>query len=171
MSIVLNAARAWRNPATAPARGTVHAMDIDDTPVPAMDKKDFFLWCDQRELRSNPEIAAAFRVSSQTIRNWQRKEEADQMPAWIPLACLAIETVAAGEPVPVAETMTVARLSEWQGRHRFKTYEDTACVFQIKRQAVHNWYKRQRFPKWLPLACLGYDVAKSRIAKDSARAA
>lgn len=137
-----------------------------------MDKQAFFLWCDRRELRRNPEIALAFRVSSQTIRNWQRKDDSEPMPAWIPLACVALDTVAAGAASEDRlDGMTVARLSEWQGRHKFRTYEDTANVFQIKRQAVHNWYKRQRFPKWLPLACLGFDIVGTGSLKDSAGAA
>lgn len=147
-------------------------MDIEDLTAPGMDKQAFFLWCSRRDLTRNPEIAAAFRVSSQTIRNWQRKKDDSPMPAWVPLACSGLEVVLAGEaPDDAVLPMTVSRLSEWQGRHRFKTYEDTGDVFRITRQAVHNWYKRQRFPDWLPLACFGYDVSSGKSLKDSAGAA
>ena len=138
-----------------------------------MDKEAFFAWCDERELTRNQGISAAFRVSSQTIRNWQRKEPSDPMPAWVPLACAALDAISAGEVSSErALPMTVSRLSEWQASHRFKTYDDTANVFSIKRQAVHNWYKRQRFPRWLALACIGYDIRTRGVAsKDSAAAA
>lgn len=134
-----------------------------------MDKKEFFAWCAERGLARSQDISAAFRVSSQTIRNWDRKPDSSPMPAWVPLACAAIDGLAAGT-VSAAELapMTVTRLSKWQSRHRFRTYDDTAAVFSIKRQAVHNWYKRQSLPRWLSLACAGYDIGiQSRTLKDS----
>lgn len=138
-----------------------------------MTRDEFFAWCDERELTRNNGISSSFRVSSQTIRNWLRKEPEELMPAWVPLACDALDAISAGEvDAARAEPMTVSRLAEWQASHKFKTYDDTANVFSIKRQAVHNWYKRQRFPRWLALACIGYDIRTRRSAsKDSATAA
>lgn len=134
-----------------------------------MDRDRFFAWCEAHGLTRNQDISEAFRVSSQTIRNWHRKKPSELLPAWVPLACLAVEALASGETKPSrAAPMTVARLSDWQSRHGFRTYDDTAGVFSVTRQAVHNWYKRQRFPKWLSLACLGYDiVVRSRHGKES----
>lgn len=144
-------------------------MPIDARSDARMDRDRFFAWCESRGLTRNQDISEAFRVSSQTIRNWHRKESSDPLPAWVPLACLAVEALASGKAVPAkGAPMTVARLAAWQSRHGFMTYDDTARVFSVTRQAVHNWYKRQRFPKWLALACLGYDLSgRSPHGKES----
>lgn len=145
-------------------------MATDERSRGTMDRDSFFAWCEEHELSRNQDISEAFRVSSQTIRNWYRKGSSDPLPAWVPLACYAVEALANGSAKPrQAAPMTVSRLSEWQSRHGFRTYDDTAGVFAIKRQAVHNWYKRQRFPKWLALACLGHDLSsKGQHGKESA---
>lgn len=127
-----------------------------------MDKKDFFNWCYDRELKRNNEIADVFCVSSQTIRNWSRKDDDMILPSWVELACLVLE-----DPDNRLETklkfpvMTVSQLSAWQRAHGFKTYEDIAGVFGIRRQAVFNWHKRGSFPPWLSLGCAGFDLKTS----------
>lgn len=148
-------------------------MANDDRSFPEMDKEEFFAWCEANGLDRNQDISAAFRVSSQTIRNWRKKEPKSKMTAWVPFACAALEAATAGTIAPKSlERITVSRLSEWQVRHRFKTYDDTAAVFSVTRQAVHNWYKRQRFPKWLALACVGYDIrTRSEARKELAAVA
>lgn len=124
----------------------------------ALDKAGFFSRCEEIGVPPS-RISAEFKVSSQTIRNWRKKDDAEEMPAWVSLACIAIAAVKDGKAsADDVGAVTVAGLSEWQARHGFRTYADTAAVFSIKRQAVHNWYKRQRFPKWLGLACAGYDL-------------
>lgn len=61
--------------------------------------------------------------------------------------------------------MTVSELKDWQHRHGFTTYKATGDVFGIKRQAVHNWFKRDRFPRWLSIACAGYDLSIQSMTK------
>jgi len=137
-----------------------------------MTRDEFFNWCEARGLRDNTPIAAVFSVSSQTIRNWRRKDDGEELPAWVPLACDGFDALA-GEGHPQSlPPVTVEWLSSWQVRHSLRTYEDTARIFVIKRQAVHNWYKRGRFPKWLPLACAGHDARiHSKVGRvDSAAA-
>lgn len=124
-----------------------------------MTRDEFFRWCEARGLRDNTPIAAVFSVSSQTIRNWRRKDDGEALPAWVPLACDGFDALTPGDGrQPLLAPVSVEWLSSWQARHSLRTYEDTARIFDIKRQAVHNWYKRGRFPKWLPLACAGYDA-------------
>lgn len=125
-----------------------------------MNKKDFFKWCSDRELTKNGEIADLFRLSSQTIRNWRKKEDDALLPQWISWACIALDDEERREYAVQIPQMTVEELSKWQRRHGFKTLDATAGVFSIERQAVHNWYKRGRFPRWLSLACNGYDLFK-----------
>jgi hypothetical protein len=129
-----------------------------------MKRDEFFQWCEARGLRDNTPIATVFSVSSQTIRNWRKKDGADELPAWVPLACDGFEALSAGGRAPSLPPITVEWLSSWQVRHALRTYEDTARVFAIKRQAVHNWYKRGRFPRWLALACAGHD-ARTRAGR------
>jgi len=138
-----------------------------------MTRDEFFNWCEARGLRDNTPIAAVFSVSSQTIRNWRKKGEGEELPAWVPLACDGFDALSAGEGrAPALPPITVEWLSAWQVRHALRTYEDTARVFVIKRQAVHNWYKRGRFPRWLPLACAGHDARiRTRTAGPESAAA
>jgi len=137
-----------------------------------MTRDEFFTWCEARGLRDNTPIAAVFSVSSQTIRNWRRKGGAEELPAWVPLACDGFVALGGdGARLPVLPPVTVGWLSSWQGRHSLRTYEDTARVFSIKRQAVHNWYKRGRFPRWLALACAGHDARIRSNGADADQAA
>jgi DNA-binding transcriptional regulator YiaG len=125
-----------------------------------MNKIEFFLWCEERSLSKNGEIARLFRLSSQTVRNWRKKKDAEILPTWVNWACHGLDTEEQRETASKIAHMTVEKLSAWQRRNEFKTLDDTAGVFDIERQAVHNWYKRGRFPRWLSLACAGYDLHK-----------
>jgi len=130
-----------------------------------MNKFEFFKWCEERNLIRNGEIAELFRLSSQTVRNWRKKEDDSMLPAWVSWACIVLDTEEQREASLKIPQMSVERLSKWQRRHGFKTLDDTAGVFYIERQAVHNWYKRGRFPRWLSLACIGYDHDKRLKAR------
>ena len=121
---------------------------------------EFMGWAHDQGLRTNPQVAAAIRVSPQTIRNWSNRQI---VPAWVPYACLAIENDC--EPVE----LTVTAIKSWQNRHGLKTYEDTGQVFDLKRQTVHQWFRRCSFPRWLALACAGYAFEKSSINADLSR--
>lgn len=114
-----------------------------------MDFQQFTQWCRKQALFSNSVIAEAFGVSPQTIRNWKRNLH---VPFWVRYAAIAIEN-----NLPKME-LTVISVREWRSRNGLKTYEDTGAIFDIKRQTVHQWFKRGSFPNWLSLACPGYDL-------------
>jgi DNA-binding XRE family transcriptional regulator len=116
-----------------------------------MNSIDFFKWCEEQNLLSNVEISKTLNVSAQTIRNWRNKES---LPNWVYFACIAIEK----DFIPMS--FTVSDLKSWQIQNNLQTYEQTGSVFGIKRQAVHQWFRRGRFPKWLGLACEGYNLTK-----------
>jgi hypothetical protein len=124
-----------------------------------MTRDEFFTWCSRRKLSENTPISAVFCVSSQTIRNWRKRGDGEAMPAWVPLACDGYDALTDGDGgLPILPKVTVSWLSDWQKRHSLETYEDTAGVFDLTRQAVHNWFKRGRFPRWLAIACAGHDA-------------
>lgn len=65
----------------------------------------------------------------------------------------------------------VPELKDWQHKYGFKTYKATGDVFGITRQAVHNWFKRDKFPRWLSIACAGYDLSiqsKTKVGRNKA---
>lgn len=114
-----------------------------------MNSKDFFIWCESNGLISNKEISEAFNVSAQTIRNWKKKGE---LPLWVHYASIALES---GQEV---EVLNFTDFKNWQRENGISTYEETGNAFGIQRQAVHQWFRRGRFPKWLSLACFGYNL-------------
>lgn len=135
-----------------------------------MTKDGFFAWCAKRHLTENTPIAAVFCVSSQTIRNWRKREGGEELPAWVPIACDGYDSLTGGAGgLPRLPKVTVSWLGEWQARHGLQTYDDTGAVFDLTRQAVHNWFKRGRFPRWLALACAGHD-ARIQFKKGGAAA-
>lgn len=129
------------------------------------DKRDFFAWCASKGLSRPEEIKDYFRLSGQTIRNWEKdlksSDPADlEIAYWVRLAIVYYDHSAGkdGKISPASmENKTFADLKKWQNVHGFTTYESTAEVFHIKRQAVHLWHKRQKIPAWVSLACAGYD--------------
>lgn len=64
---------------------------------------------------------------------------------------------AEGKPLPGLPRVRVAWFSEWMNRNSFRTYEEAALALGLTRQAVHNWHRRNRFPNWLALACVGVE--------------
>lgn len=139
-------------------RGALH-----DAP---MTRDQFFDWCDQRGISGNSAISTVFSLSSQTIRNWRERPAAYEMSPWIRLACRGFDTLS-GDGPPVLPKITIGWFTTWQRRNHLKTYHDTSRIFGLRRQAVHNWYKRGRFPKWLALACAGHDARVSSARADS----
>lgn len=135
-----------------------------------MDKIKFFQWCSDHHLTQTRDIALAFRLSDQTVRNWERHvadaSVADgdksllELDYWVELAIEVFDHYIGDyrgadcfSKVKYLAPMTVADLKKWQKRHGLKTYKDTADQFRIQRQAAHNWLSRGRFPRWLPFAC------------------
>lgn len=116
-----------------------------------MNSKDFFSWCEKHKLDTNQKIAGVVNVSVQTVRNWQSK---DNLPVWLSFACIAIENDYIVIPFSVSD------FKSWQNRNKITTYEKTGEIFGIKRQAVHQWFRRGKLPKWLGLACIGYDLSQ-----------
>jgi len=114
-----------------------------------MKSKEFFIWCGEKGLISNKIIAESFNVSAQTVRNWKKKED---LPLWVSFACLALENNY------TADDFSFSDFKSWQKRNNIITYEETGNAFGIKRQAIHQWFRRGRFPKWISLACFGYNL-------------
>lgn len=139
---------------------------VDDKMTETFDKKDFFAWCASKGLTKPEEIKDYFRLSAQTIRNWEKDVKSGEpeklaIAFWVKLTIVFYDDFA-GEDGKIApstlDDMTFANLKKWQNKHGFSTYEATANAFQIKRQAVHLWHKRQKIPAWVALACAGYSL-------------
>ncbi len=109
----------------------------------------FEKWCEENSYLTNSSIANAFLVSAQTVRNWKRLK---RVPAWVSFAIITLEN----EMSPMS--LTISEFKSWQNRNSLSTYESTARVFSLKRQAVHQWFQRGSLPKWLSLACPGYEI-------------
>lgn len=123
--------------------------------------EEFFAWCKQHGLKGDKMIALAFGMTPQTVRNWRLKLQKGegQPPAWLKLACRGFEVAKAEteEPMPSFPKVDMTWFEVWRNHHKLKTLELTGAAFGVTRQAIHNWHKRASLPRWLPLACLGYE--------------
>jgi DNA-binding XRE family transcriptional regulator len=129
----------------------------------------FFDWCRRQGLTSDRHVAAAFGRTPQTIRNWKKGRSLPSVPpSHLSLACVGYEESRrrTGELVPPFPEMTVTWFDMWRRSHGLDTLEATGEAFGLTRQAIHNWHKRDRLPRWLGLACLGYEHSIARAAKD-----
>ena len=141
--------------------------------VPEMNSyQTFFEWCRVQGLETDRQVALAFGRTPQTVRNWKRSQENDATaspPLHLTLACRGYEAARrnSGDLVPPFPEMTMGWFSMWRHNHGLGTLESTGAAFGLTRQAIHNWHKRHRLPRWLPLACLGYEesglAAKTRV--------
>lgn len=141
---------------------------MDDS-VRGKKRRHFFEWCERAGLATNSEISRAFSISTQTVRNW-RRNSSRALKAWVWLAVEGYEVCmramdAAGGPLPGLPRVTVGWFSEWMTRNAFRTYEEAGLALGLTRQAVHNWYRRNRFPNWLALACLGVEKRRRSMSK------
>lgn len=118
-----------------------------------MNTKRFFDWCSGKGYVTNLQIADALNISTQTVRNWKRLDDDARLPIWVLYACEAIDT-----EIKV-DSMDIDSFKSWQKTHDLLTYESTGGVFGISRQAVHQWFRRGRFPKWISLACAGFSMS------------
>lgn len=123
---------------------------------------DFFAWCAGHSLTSNQEISAAFGRTPQTVRNWRCNRTRSRLgvpPQHLSLACggYAEARRQNAEVTPLPDVAPVW-FETWRRNHGLATLEATGLAFGLTRQAIHNWSKRGRLPRWLPLACLGYET-------------
>lgn len=147
----------------------------DDRSVDCLDrvprtKKDFFEWCNQRGLVQISQIADAFKLSDQTVRNWERyvaNGEKPELSYWYILTIFCYDTYlgkdvdqSAHTRLPQFAPMSFTLLKKWQNRHNLATYQDTGDIFRIKRQAVHNWFTRSSLPDWLPMASEAINIVR-----------
>lgn len=126
-------------------------------------KDKFFKWCHDRGINQTPLIASLFRLSDQTVRNWEKhvaEGKQLELPYWVPITIECFDHFIGDSAEPDCHTriqrlpaMTFASLKKWQNKHGLETYQDTGDMFRIKRQAVHNWLQRQSLPDWLAFAC------------------
>ena len=114
-----------------------------------MDYQEFEAWRRQEDLHFDTTTASKLGTSAQTLRNWRGKGET---PYWVDLATLAISHGC--EPM----SLSFSSVKAWQLRNGLSTYESTAEVFGYKRQAVHQWFSRGSFPRWLAMAAPGYEI-------------
>ncbi len=140
-----------------------------DESVRGKRRRHFFEWCEKAGLVTNGEISRAFSISTQTVRNW-RRNSARSLKAWVWLAVEGYEVCmqamnAEGRPLPGLPRVTVGWFTEWMGRNSFQTYEEAGEALGLTRQAVHNWYRRNRFPNWLALACVGVERRRRNMSK------
>lgn len=162
--VSIHTVSSWRQQSAAYKLPTWMDVAYRENPdVSSMTRDEFFTWCDEREISGNSAIATVFSLSSQTIRNWRQRDGDFVMPPWIRLSCLGFDTLAKDGP-PALPRITVGWFTTWQRRNHLKTYYDTARIFGLRRQAVHNWFKRDKLPKWLALACAGHDARVSAEA-------
>lgn len=132
--------------------------------------EEFFLWCDRQGLQSDRHIASAFGRTPQTVRNWRKsrpRARTGAPPLHLALSCVGYEAARqeTGELVPPINQMAMSFFEAWRRYHGLDTLEATGEAFGLTRQAIHNWCKRKRLPRWLPLACIGYERrAASRAA-------
>lgn len=123
--------------------------------------EEFFAWCESQGLKSDRLIATAFAMTPQTVRNWKARLRSGggAPPVYLGLACLGYEASRRhhGDLVPPFPSMSLRWFEAWRRHHGLTTLERTGEAFGLTRQAVHNWFKRESLPRWLPLACLGYE--------------
>ncbi|MFC4236209.1 hypothetical protein ACFOY8_13415 [Thalassospira xianhensis] len=128
---------------------------------------DFFAWCEKQGLKSDRLISVAFHITPQSVRNWKAKnsqylagDTKAVPPIWLELSCLGFEAARRHSPeiMPSFPAASLAWFDVWRAQHRLNTLELTSSTFGITRQAVHNWYHRNKTPRWLPMACRGYEV-------------
>jgi hypothetical protein len=153
-----------------------------------MNKIEFFAWCRDHHLTQIRDIANVFRLSDQTVRNWEAHvataasaapgaEKNLELDYWVDLAIEMFDHYIGDDrgddlfkrKVPHLAQMGFSDLKKWQQRHGLETYKDTADQFHIQRQAVHNWLTRDSFPRWLPLACQAINLRKPAKSGKSAR--
>lgn len=128
--------------------------------------QEFFDWCKRQGLESDRNIAQAFGRTPQTVRNWKKgrgEEGLSTPPLHLSLACRGYEASRrrTGALIPPFPEMSVGWFNMWRRSHGLDTLEATGVAFGLTRQAIHNWHKRGRLPRWLPLACLGFDEGAS----------
>ena len=122
----------------------------------------FFDWCARQGLHTDRNIADAFGRTPQTVRNWKKARASGAAPPLrLELACLGYEASRrrTGELIPPFPEMSLGWFEMWCRSHGLATLEAAGDAFGLTRQAIHNWHKRGHLPRWLPLACLGYEEA------------
>jgi DNA-binding transcriptional regulator YiaG len=122
-----------------------------------MKSQEFFSWAQSRGLNDAKAIANAMGVSNQTIRNWK---SADELPGWVSYACVTYDRSKENPEVSVP-TMTFVDFERWKNRNGMSGYPDVARTFNITRQAVHNWFKRKKLPRYIARACVGFEIVKT----------
>lgn len=142
-------------------------------------KDMFFDWCRKHGLTQTNVIASLFRLSDQTVRNWEKHvAEGKQLalPYWVPVTIecfdlLMAETVDGDKIAKIDRipAMTFGTLKKWQNRHGLKTYQDTGEMFRITRQAVHNWLQRESLPDWLAFSCETINLRRPTKQRKSAK--
>lgn len=131
-----------------------------------MNKKDFFQWCKERNLNTDNEISSFFNVTNQTLKNWKKYDDNKKMRHWIAIVCEGHDLIIKKGCNLNREEMTIAKFNLWRDKNSIETYNESGLIFDIKRQAIHNWFKRGKIPKWLSLTCNAFDIIKENKKLD-----
>lgn len=120
--------------------------------------KDFFVFCEKNNLHDDKTIASAFFVTKQTVKNWRKNASIEKdLPNWMLLAVKGYDYIQSSE-THFNTSMPLDWFTEWCKQNNLETLERKGSVFGVTRQAVHAWYHRKRLPRWIVLACLGYQL-------------
>ena len=125
----------------------------------------FLAWCGDAGPGNVDRVALVFAVTTQTLRNWGRTPEA-ALPRWVALCVRGYEAWGAGAlggTLPVFPSPTPAWLAGWGRPRGLHTNADIGRALGHTRQCIHNW-SRKAVPRWVPLACLGYDSSPAAHA-------
>ena len=121
---------------------------------------EFFTWCTANELSDDRAISQALSCTHQTVHNWRtgRSRGARGLPRHVYLQTLGFEARQTETPGGLSVASSIAAFDAWRAERGLESLEKTGIAFGMTRQAIHNWVRRERLPRWIELASLGYDV-------------
>lgn len=134
------------------------------------DTRIFYERCLANGLTTTISIADAFSVGGQTVRNWlgDRTAKTPLERPWVWMALVGYEHLRQTHPdeSPMqlitriktnAQRMDFERFEDWCQDQNLGPYREVAGAFGLTKQAVNQWFRRNRIPAWIPLAMLGYE--------------
>lgn len=120
---------------------------------------EFFAWCEKNGLADDRSISNAFSCTHQTVHNWRsgRSRMQNGVPRHVQLQTIGFAAAKSGKH-SLPPNAGMAEFDAWRAERGMGSLEATGRAFGLTRQAIHNWVKRERLPRWIHLACLGHDL-------------